>query len=80
MLCVQGQDRERERERERERCVWYAPNFSLSGNAPGGAFCPIFVLKNAPGALFQNCLWSAPGGVYSVLYGSIFAYKFWSSV
>ena len=29
-------------EREREWCVWYAPNFFLSGNAPGGAFCPIF--------------------------------------
>ena len=25
--------------------------FFLSGNAPGGAFCPIFVLKNAPGTL-----------------------------
>ena len=42
----------------------------------GGAFCPILVLKNAPGTLqtprgryFGIILWDAPGGVYSVLYG-----------
>ena len=29
--------------------------FFLPGNAPGGAFCPTCVLKNAPGALFRNC-------------------------
>ena len=37
-------------------------NFFLSGNAPGGALCPIFVLKNAPGALFRNCFMERPGG------------------
>ena len=54
-----------------------APNFFDSGNAPGGAFCLIFVLKNAPGTLqtprgryFRIVLWSAPGGVHSVLYGN----------
>ena len=36
---------------------------------PGGAFCPIFVLKNAPEHYFGIVLWNAPGGVYSVLYG-----------
>ena len=49
--------------------------FFLSGNAPGGTFCPIFVLKNAPGTLqtprghyFGIVLWNTQGGVYSVLY------------
>ena len=36
--------------------------FSLSGNAPEAAFCPIFVLKNALGALFWNCFIERPGG------------------
>ena len=51
--------------------------FSFSGNAPGRAFCPTFVLKNAPGTLqtprgrhFGITLWNAPGGVYSILYGT----------
>ena len=46
--------------------------FFISVNAPGGALCPIFVLKNAPGTLqtprgryFGIVLWNAPGGVYS---------------
>ena len=50
-------------------------HFFLSGNG-GDAFCPILVLKNAPGTLqtprgryFEIILWNAPGGVYSVLYG-----------
>ena len=48
-------------------------HFFLSGNG-GDAFCPIIVLKNAPGTLqtprgryFGIILWNAPGGVYSVL-------------
>ena len=51
-------------------------HFFLSRNTPGGAFCPILVLENAPGTLktpwgryFRIVLWNAPGGVYSVLYG-----------
>ena len=36
--------------------------FFLSGNAPGGAFCPIFVLKNVPGAHFRNCFMERLGG------------------
>ena len=51
-------------------------HFFLSGNAPEGAFCPIFVLKNAsgtlqtyPGALFRKCFTECSGGVYSILYG-----------
>ena len=52
-------------------------HFFLSGNAPGGVFCPIFVMENAPdtlqtpqGRYFGIVLWNAPGGVYSVLYGN----------
>ena len=50
--------------------------YFLPGNAPGGAFCPNFVLKNtrlrckrpAQGRYyFGIVLWNAPGGVYSVL-------------
>ena len=47
-------------------------------SAPGGASCPIFVLKNALGTLqtprgryFGIVLSYASGGVYSVLYGML---------
>ena len=62
-------------------CISSRPKFLfISANAPGGAFCPAFVLKNAPGTLktpggryFGIVSWNAPGGVYSVLYGIVLA-------
>ena len=51
-------------ERERESGVSSTrPIFSFLGTPrEAGAFGPIFVLKNAPGALFQNCFMVRPGG------------------